>query len=63
MFAGVIMPDRSRHQPIQFSGDVKALAHTLSMPVDQIIDALDALIRAGNLERVAGHTWLLKPTR
>jgi hypothetical protein len=52
-----------RHQPIEFSGDIAQLAVTLRIPVDQIIDALDALIRAGHLERLDGNTWLLKPAR
>jgi hypothetical protein len=52
-----------RHPPIQFSGDIAALAHTLRMPVDEIIAALDELIRAGHLERLGGTTWLLRPAR
>jgi hypothetical protein len=56
-----IMP--SRHQPIQFSGDVAALAHTLAMPVGEIIAALDALIQAAHLEQIGGNTWLLRPAR
>jgi hypothetical protein len=53
----------SRHQPIQFSGDVRALAATLRMPIDDVIAALDELIARGHLEQIGGTTWLLQPAR
>jgi hypothetical protein len=49
--------------PIEFSGDIPALAHTLGMSVDEITASLDALIARGHLQRIAGSTWLLKPVR
>jgi len=33
-----------RHPPIQFSGDIAALAHTLRMPVDEIIAVADTVL-------------------
>jgi hypothetical protein len=59
MFAGGNMTNR--HQPIEFSGDIAALATTLRLPVDEVIEALDELIERGHLERINGRTWLLKP--
>lgn len=53
----------SRHQPIQFSGDIAALAHTLRMPVGEIIAALDALIQAGHLRKISGTKYWLRPVR
>jgi hypothetical protein len=53
----------NKHPPIQFSGDIAALAHTLAMPIDDVIASLDALIQAGHLERLGGTTWLLRPVR
>jgi hypothetical protein len=34
----------SRHKPIEFSGTVEALAHTLSMPIDEVNAAIGTLI-------------------
>jgi hypothetical protein len=53
----------SKHPPIEFSGTVQELAHTLGMAVEDITDAIMGLIRAGHLERVSGGTWRLKPAR
>jgi hypothetical protein len=55
------MPDRSRHQPIQFSGDVRALATELRMPVGEVEASIDALIRAGHLRKISGTTYWLRP--
>jgi hypothetical protein len=53
----------SRHKPIEFSGTVQELAHTLGMAVEDITASIAGLIRAGHLERVTGGTWRLKPAR
>jgi hypothetical protein len=53
----------SPSRPIAFVGDLEALAVTLGMHVDEITAALGALIARGNLQRISGTTWLLKPSR
>jgi hypothetical protein len=54
-------PQKSR--PIEFSGDIAALAITLGLPVSEIKAAITALIDRGHLQHVSGATWRLKPTR
>ena len=58
-----MMTSTSKHRPIEFSGDIAALAVTLAMPLADVTDAIMGLIRAGHLERVSGATWRLKPVR
>jgi hypothetical protein len=53
----------SKHRPIEFSGTIQELAHTLGMRADEIIASITGLIRAGHLERVSGATWVLRPAR
>jgi hypothetical protein len=53
----------SRHRPIEFSGSIPELAHTLGLAVEDITTAIGALIERGHLERVSGGTWRLKPAR
>jgi DNA-binding IclR family transcriptional regulator len=58
-----MMHPESKHRPIEFSGDLAALAVTLAMPLADVTDAIVSLIERGHLERVTGSTWRLKPTR
>jgi hypothetical protein len=55
----------NRHKPIEFSGDLAALAHTLAMPIDEITAAIGDLIAYGHLQRISNGVYRLvpKPTR
>jgi predicted transcriptional regulator of viral defense system len=55
----------NRHKPIEFSGTVAELAHTLAMPLDEITAAIGDLIAYGHLQRISNGVYRLvvKPTR
>ena len=55
----------SKHRPIEFSGTVAELAHTLAMPVAEITAAIGELIAYGHLQRISNGIYRLvvKPTR
>jgi hypothetical protein len=55
----------SRHPPIEFSGTVQELAHTLSMPLAEVVASIAGLIDRGYLAPIGGGAWRLypKPTR
>jgi hypothetical protein len=57
------MTSSTKSKPIQFSGDIAALAVTLRMPVADITGAIDELIESGHLEPIGGGAWRLKPAR
>jgi DNA-binding IclR family transcriptional regulator len=58
-----MMISTSKHPPIEFSGSVAELATTLGLPVSEIVASIAGLIERGNLERVTGNTWRLRPLR
>jgi DNA-binding IclR family transcriptional regulator len=58
-----MMTSTKPSRPIEFSGDLAALAHTLGLPTSEIRAAIAGLIERGYLERVTGSTWRLKPAR
>jgi hypothetical protein len=52
----------SRHKPIEFSGDIAALATTLGLPVSELREAIGSLIERGYLAPIGGGAWRLYPT-
>jgi hypothetical protein len=57
------MMTTTKSKPIEFSGSVHDLAHTIGVPVDEVRASLGDLIRAGHLVPISGKTWLLRPAR
>jgi predicted transcriptional regulator of viral defense system len=55
----------SRHRPIEFSGSVAELAHTLGMAVEDITASIGALIERGHLQQISNGVYrmVLKPVR
>jgi predicted transcriptional regulator of viral defense system len=55
----------SKHRPIEFSGDIAALAFTLGLPASELRAAIGALIERGHLQQISNGTYrmVLKPTR
>ena len=55
----------SRHKPIEFSGSVEALAHTLGMAVEDITASIGALIERGHLQQISNGVYrmVVKPVR
>jgi hypothetical protein len=59
------MMTSTRHKPIEFSGSVAELAHTLAMPIADITAAIGDLIAYGHLQRISDGVYRLvvKPAR
>ena len=55
----------SRHRPIEFSGSIPELAHTLGLAVEDITTAIGALIERGHLQQISNGVYrmVVKPVR
>jgi hypothetical protein len=51
----------STSKPIEFSGTIAALAHTLGMPTSEIAAAIDDLIERGHLAPIGNGTFRFFP--
>ena len=55
------MMTTNRHRPIEFSGSVPELAHTLAMPLAEVVASITGLIERGYLAPIGGGAWRLFP--
>jgi hypothetical protein len=51
----------SRRPPIEFSGTVQELAHTLGMRLDEVAGSIAGLIERGYLAPIGCGVWRLYP--
>jgi hypothetical protein len=60
-----MMTSASRHKPIEFSGSVAELAHTLGMRLDEVAGSIAGLIERGHLQPIGNGVYrmVVKPTR
>jgi hypothetical protein len=56
-----MMTSTSKHRPIEFSGDIAALAVTLGLRLDEVAGSIAGLIERGYLAPIGGGAWRLFP--